>query len=146
MADNALTPLKQEISAALTHLQSIEERARSLTEIDLEQRLLAFELLGEGLAIAVLNHLPPPVQVELLQAMDASALMQVLEAMAPEDRHDLLASLPTAAIDSLIAKLTEAFQATVADLFRFPHPQPVLSIDHSDFDVLNWWEIADWGD
>lgn len=65
MADSTLIALKQDISTAFTHLRSIEERARSLAEIDLEQRLLAFELLGEGLAIAVLNHLPPAIQVEL---------------------------------------------------------------------------------
>lgn len=118
MADNALTPLKQEIPAAFTYLPNIEDQVRSLAEIDLEQRLLAFELLEEGLAIAVLNHLPPSVQAELLQAMDASALMQVLEAMAPEDRQQLLVSLPTEAIDGLIAKLTKAFQATVSDLFN----------------------------
>ena len=41
--------------------------ARSLTDIDLEQRLFAFQLLGEGLAIAILNYLPPIAQAELLQ-------------------------------------------------------------------------------
>ncbi|WP_448599801.1 magnesium transporter MgtE N-terminal domain-containing protein [Thermoleptolyngbya sp.] len=83
MADSTLIALKQDISTAFTHLRSIEERARSLAEIDLEQRLLAFELLGEGLAIAVLKHLPPAIQVELLQSMDATALMRVLEEMEP---------------------------------------------------------------
>jgi len=107
------------ISMALTHPRSIEERARSLAEIDLEQRLLAFELLGEELAIAVLNHLPPPIQVELLQSMDATALMRVLEVMEPQDRQKLLTSLPREVIVGLIAKLTEAFQATVSDLFSF---------------------------
>ncbi|MBF2021502.1 MAG: hypothetical protein IGR93_15715 [Hydrococcus sp. C42_A2020_068] len=134
MTDNALTPLKSDISAAFTHLQSIEERARSLVEIDLEQQLLAFELLGEGLAIAVLDHLPLPIQMELLQTMDAAVLMRVLDAMEPENRQQLLASLPTEAIDGLIAKLTEAFQATVSDLFSFSHSQPASSVAPSNDD------------
>ncbi|WP_448604318.1 magnesium transporter MgtE N-terminal domain-containing protein [Thermoleptolyngbya sp.] len=150
MADSTLIALKQDISTAFTHLRSIEERARSLAEIDLEKRLLAFELLGEGLAIAVLNHLPPAIQVELLQSMDATALMRVLEEMEPQDRQQLLASLPREAIDGLIAKLTEAFQATVSDLFSFSYSQPASSVtpthDNSDFGLLNWWEVADWGD
>lgn len=146
MADNALTPLEQEISAALTHLQSIEERARSLTEIDLERRLLAFELLGEGLAIAVLPYLPPTIQVELLQTMDAAVLMQILEAMESRDRHQLLASLPTGAIDGLIARLNEEFQAAVFELLSVPQPPSVSFTDRPDCDYPDWWEIDDCGD
>jgi Mg/Co/Ni transporter MgtE len=146
MADNALTPLQPEISAVFSHLQRIEERARSLAEIDPEQRLLAFELLGEGLAIAVLTYLPPPIQMELLQSMDAAALIPVLEAMGPEDRQQLLAGLPTEAIDGLIAKLHEEFQAAVHELLNIPQLPTASFTDDSNDDYPDWWEIDDCGD
>jgi len=120
MTQNLLNALLQEIPASFAHRQSIVEMAKSLTDIDLEQWLLAFQLLGEGLASAILNHLPPDIQAELLQAMDAGELIRLLEAMEPESRHQLLVNLSTETIDCLIVRLNEEFQAGVHALFDLP--------------------------
>lgn len=107
-----------DITEPLAHHVSISKLAQSLTEIDLEQRILAFQLLGEGLAIAVINYLPLTEQITLLQAMDAVELIRVLEMMDTSDRSRLMASLPDEVTAQLMTKLKAEFERNLHLLFN----------------------------
>ena len=72
--------------------------------------------------------------------------MRVLEAMEPDSRHQLLASLPEGAINCLIARLSEEFQAAVHSLFSFPQHPPVSLSERLDCDDPDWWEVYGCGD
>ncbi|PPS41501.1 magnesium transporter MgtE N-terminal domain-containing protein [Chroococcidiopsis sp. TS-821] len=121
----------QAFTQQLASYLSVSATARTLTE-DLKQRILALQILGEGLAAIVLDDLPPKEQAEILQAMEASELIGVLEAMEPERRYRLLAGLPTEVIEQLMANLRAEFQITLHWLFGNLMTQPAAMVDKND--------------
>ncbi|PMB09237.1 hypothetical protein CEN49_07100 [Fischerella thermalis CCMEE 5273] len=118
MSQNTWTTFMLDITEPLTHYLNIPELAKSLTELELEPRVFAFQLLGEGLMIAVLKYLPLTQQINLLQAMDAFELMGVLDMMEAGDRSQLMASLPDEVISQLMTKLKEKFERNLYLLFN----------------------------
>lgn len=109
--------MQQVILEALASQRNIADGTDVLTEVELEQRLLAFQLLGEGLAIAILEDLPPAQQAELLQAMNPFELVEVLEALKLESRHALFANLSLEVVEPLIAQLNELSPLLIPALF-----------------------------
>ncbi|WP_084544227.1 magnesium transporter MgtE N-terminal domain-containing protein [Chroogloeocystis siderophila] len=121
----------QDFTQQLASYLSMSATARPLTE-DLEQRILALQILGEGLAAIVLNDLPPTEQAELLQAMEVSELIGVLKAMETERRYHLFATLPTEVTEQLIANLRAEFQIALHWLFGNLMTQPAATVDKND--------------
>jgi hypothetical protein len=117
MQQAILEAFANEVLGQLASQTSIAEKTDALTEGELEQRLLAFQLLGVELVIAVLEELPSAQQAELLQAMNPFELVRVLEALKPESRHALFANLSLEVVEPLIAQLNELSPLLIPSLF-----------------------------
>jgi Mg/Co/Ni transporter MgtE len=153
MSQDLSTLSFQDLTERLASYLSISATAQSLTELDLEQRILALQILGESLAAMVLDYLPQAEQVELLQGMEATELIGVLEAMEPKSRHYLFSNLPPEVTEQLIAKLNQEFEMTLHGLLTELITQPIPtdpsdridSIDQTYCRCLDGWEIDSCG-
>ncbi|QDZ39978.1 hypothetical protein FRE64_08515 [Euhalothece natronophila Z-M001] len=117
MYQNTLHSFFDVIAQQMSDRFRVEKVADSLSQIDIEQRILAFQLLGKGVALATLEYLTPTEQSELLLAMDADELIELLESMKPEERMELFAHLPNEVVEQLMAKLHLEFQTIIHSLF-----------------------------
>jgi Mg/Co/Ni transporter MgtE len=136
----------QDLRAQLANYLSVPATAQALTELDLEQRILALQILGESLAALILRDLSPADQAELLQGMEAFELMGVLTSMEPEQRHRLCANLPTDVVDQLMVNLNQEFEVSRQWLLGYTLPSSAAGVDQTDCNYPDWWEIDDCGD
>jgi magnesium transporter len=84
-----------------------------ITQLPKEQRAIAFRLLNKSQAIDVFEYLPPEVQEELINSLHDVHVVQIVEAMSPDDRAELFDELPAKVVKRLLQELSlEQRQAT----------------------------------
>ena len=119
-------PLESLPAAALSKLKS---QLNQLPPVDMgdyivqlpsQQRAIAFRLLNKERAIEVFEYLPATVQEELIHSLHHVQVVQIVEAMSPDDRAELFDELPSGVVRRLLQQLsTEERQAT-AILLGYP--------------------------
>ena len=80
--------------------------AELLTELSVEDQVVAFRVLPRKDAAAVFEYLPHDAQETLLKAMAQEDVAALLNDMAPDDRTMFLEELPAAATRQLLTLLT----------------------------------------
>ncbi|NMF85840.1 hypothetical protein [Nodosilinea sp. P-1105] len=113
---------------------------------EVEQRLLAIQYWGESLTASILEDLPSSQQTELLQALDAAELINLLETMEPQQRQRVLDNLPDAVTAQLMADLSQEFHRTLCWLFNRPPSGATATQAGAEPSYSDWWEIDDCGD
>ena len=94
--------------------------AEVLTELSLEDQVIAFRVLPRHAAADVFEYLPHEAQETLLKAMGQEEVAALLNEMAPDDRTSFLEELPAAATRQLLSLLTPAQRAVAVTLLGYP--------------------------
>ena len=94
--------------------------AEILTELSLEDQVVAFRVLPRHAAADVFEYLPHEAQETLLKAMGQEEVAALLNEMAPDDRTSFLEELPAAATRQLLSLLTPAQRAVAVTLLGYP--------------------------
>ena len=97
------------------NLTALHERLMSMEALDVaillesateEQMALAFRLLPKDLAVEVFDDFDGPTQHRLLESMANRTAGQLLEAMSPDDRTELLEEVPASVARRLLGLLS----------------------------------------
>jgi magnesium transporter len=103
----------------LNRLQAVDV-GEYITHLPKNQRGIAFRLLNKSQAIDAFEYLPPEVQEELINSLHDVQIVQIVEAMSPDDRAELFDELPAKVVKRLLQELsTEQRQAT-ATILGYP--------------------------
>lgn len=90
------------------HLMAMEplDIAILLESVSEEEMALAFRLLPKDVAVEVFDDFDGPAQHRLLESMTHRAVSQLLEAMSPDDRTELLEEVPASVTRKLVGLLS----------------------------------------
>ncbi len=77
----------------LNHLQPVDV-GEYIAQLPQQQRAIAFRLLNKAEAIDVFEYLPTEVQEELINSLHDIQVVQLVEAMSPDERAELFDELP----------------------------------------------------
>ena len=97
------------------NLTALHERLMSMESLDVaillesaseEQMAIAFRLLPKALAVEVFDDFDGPTQHRLLESMANRTAGQLLEAMSPDDRTELLEEVPASVTRRLLGLLS----------------------------------------
>jgi magnesium transporter len=91
-----------------------------IVEQPIEKRAIAFRLLNKDQAIAVFEYLPSEVQEELIEALHATQVCQIVEAMSPDDRVELFDELPAKVVKRLLQQLSPEERQVTATILGYP--------------------------
>jgi magnesium transporter len=94
--------------------------AEMLTELAVEDQVIAFRVLPRKDAAAVFEYLPLDTQETLLKSMGHEDVAGLLNQMAPDDRTMFLEELPAAATRQLLSLLTPAQRTVAMTLLGYP--------------------------
>jgi magnesium transporter len=94
--------------------------AAVLTELSVEDQVVAFRVLPRRDAAAVFEYLTLEQQEGLLKAMAQEDVAALLNNMAPDDRTMFLEELPAAATRQLLSLLTPAERSVALTLLGYP--------------------------
>jgi len=102
-------------------LQPVQEvdAAEAIGALPRTLQALAFRLLPKDEAIAVYEYLPVDVQQSLLERLRSSEVLELVEAMSPDDRVRLFDELPAKVVRSLQAELSPAERRVTAQLLGY---------------------------
>jgi magnesium transporter len=88
-----------------------------ITDLPEQQRAIAFRLLNKTQAIDVFEYLPTDIQEGLIHSLHDVQVVQIVEAMSPDERAELFDELPAGVVKRLLQQLsTEERQATATIL------------------------------
>ncbi len=97
------------------NLKTLRERLMVMEPLDIaillesvseEEMALAFRLLPKDIAVEVFDDFDGPAQHRLLQSMTHRAVSQLLEAMSPDDRTELLEEVPASVTRRILGFLS----------------------------------------
>lgn len=94
--------------------------AAMLRELDPNDRLIAFRLLGKDLAASVFDQLDHDEQRDLLELAGRAEAIRILEGLEPEDRVRLLDELPARVAKRLVAGLTPESRESLLTFMNYP--------------------------
>jgi magnesium transporter len=94
--------------------------AQILTDLGIEDQVIAFRILPRKDAAAVFEYLSLEEQESLLKAMAHEDVATLLNSMAPDDRTMFLEELPASATRQLLAMLTPAERSIASRLLGYP--------------------------
>jgi magnesium transporter len=94
--------------------------AAILTQLSVEDQVVAFRVLPRKDAADVFEYLPHEDQETLLKAMGQEDVAALLNEMAPDDRTSFLEELPAAATRQLLSMLTPAQRSVAVTLLGYP--------------------------
>jgi magnesium transporter len=94
--------------------------AELLAELDVDERIRIFHLLGAERAAEAFGYLDLSDQREVLDSMSPAEAAPILNAMAPDDRTALLSDLPSAQTRGLIELLDPSERAVARALLEYP--------------------------
>ena len=102
---------------------------------------ILFRLLPKNLAIEVFEHLAHSEQEDLLLSFSNTRIKEILEAMSPDDRTNLLEELPAKIVKKWITLLSQQDRAIVNKLLNYPEKSVgrLLTPDYVD---LRMWMTA----
>jgi magnesium transporter len=82
------------------------EIAELINQLDSEHRTLIFRLLSKDSAVEVFEHLDSTVQTEILGGFHDATLIEIVDAMSPDDRARLFEELPALVVKRLRQRMT----------------------------------------
>src|SRR5579883_470487 len=91
-----------------------------LIQLPRELKVSTFGLLESQQSIEVFEYLPLSVQEELLSSLSKEQVLQIMEAMSPDQRAFLFDELPPKAVKQLRDQLSEAEQKATATILKYP--------------------------
>jgi magnesium transporter len=102
-------------------LQPVQEvyAAEAIGRLPRTLQALAFRLLPKDEAIAVYEYLPVDVQQSLLERLRSGEVLELVEAMSPDDRARLFDELPAKLVRRLQAELSPAERRVTAQLLGY---------------------------
>jgi magnesium transporter len=102
-------------------LQPVQEvdAAEAIGNLPRTLQALAFRLLPKDEAIAVYEYLPVDVQQTLLERLRSGEVLELVEAMSPDDRVRLFDELPAKVVRRLQAELSPAERRVTAQLLGY---------------------------
>ena len=100
--------------------RSASDLAQALTELHLDDQVVAFRVLPRMVAAAVFEYLSHDEQRALLKAMAQEEVASLLNAMADDDRTTFLEELPAAVTRQLLGLLTPEEHAVAVTLLGYP--------------------------
>ena len=102
-------------------LQPVQEvdAAEAIGNLPRTLQALAFRLLPKDEAIAVYEYLPVEVQQSLLERLRSGEVLELVEAMSPDDRVRLFDELPAKVVRRLQAELSPAERRVTAQLLGY---------------------------
>ncbi|GAK59369.1 magnesium transporter MgtE [Candidatus Vecturithrix granuli] len=137
-----LIELKQfdELKFVLIDLFS-QDIAEIIEGLEDRNKGILFRLLPKNLAIEVFAHLAHSEQEDLLLSFSNSRIKEILEAMSPDDRTNLLEELPANIVKKWITLLSQQDRAIVNTLLNYPEKSVgrLLTPDYVD---LRMWMTA----
>jgi magnesium transporter len=104
----------------MTRNRDASDLASVLTDLTLEDQVVAFRVLPRKDAAAVFEYLSHEAQEALLKAMAHEDVAALLNNMAPDDRTMFLEELPAAATRQLLSLLTPAERSVALTLLGYP--------------------------
>jgi len=103
----------------LNRLQPVDV-GEYITQLPQKQRAIAFRLLNKGQAIDVFEYLPTEVQEELINSLHDVEVVQLVEAMSPDERAELFDELPAGVIKRLLQELSPEQRQATATILGYP--------------------------
>ncbi len=94
--------------------------ARLLTDLTIEDQVVAFRVLPRKLAASTFEYLDQDAQETLLKAMAQEDVAGLLNNMAPDDRTMFLEELPASVTQQLLALLTPGERTVAVTLLGYP--------------------------
>ncbi|MEH2112992.1 magnesium transporter [Nostoc sp.] len=91
-----------------------------ITQLPEKQRAIAFRLLNKAQAIDVFEYLPTVVQEELINSLHDVQVVQLVEAMSPDERAELFDELPAGVIKRLLQELSQEERQATATILGYP--------------------------
>jgi len=108
-----------QIKSELNCLQPVDV-ADYITELHQLQQAIAFRLLNKSHAIDVFEYLPKHVQEELLNSMQDTQVVQLVEEMSPDERAELFDELPAKLVKRLLEKLSPEQKQVTSTILGYP--------------------------
>lgn len=108
------------------------EIADALARLDPDERAVPFRLLDKGRALAVFEALDPVHQQQLLDALRDERVVELVSAMAADDRARLLDEMPAKVAARLTVGLSASERQATATLLGYP-PDSAGRIMSPDF-------------
>jgi len=115
--------------------------ARILTDLPVEDQVIAFRILPRKDAAAVFEYLSLEEQEALLKAMAHEDVATLLNSMAPDDRTMFLEELPASATRQLLAMLTPAERSIASKLLGYPEDSIGRLMTPNYIGVREHWTI-----
>ncbi|MBW4683908.1 MAG: magnesium transporter [Komarekiella atlantica HA4396-MV6] len=103
----------------LNRLQPVDV-GEYITQLPKKQRAIAFRLLNKTQAIDVFEYLPTEVQEELINSLHDLEVVQLVEAMSPDERAELFDELPAGVIKRLLQELSPEQRQATATILGYP--------------------------
>ncbi|WP_341531122.1 magnesium transporter [Nostoc sp. UHCC 0302] len=103
----------------LNRLQPVDV-GEYIAELPKKQRAIAFRLLNKSQAIDVFEYLPTEVQEELINSLHDVEVVQLVEAMSPDERAELFDELPAGVIKRLLQELSPEQRQATATILGYP--------------------------
>jgi magnesium transporter len=102
----------------LNNLQAVDV-GDHIADLPPERRAIAFRLLNKGQATEVFEYLDSHVREELIGSLHDTQVCQLLEAMRPDDRAELLDELPAGVVRRLIQNLSFTERQATATILGY---------------------------
>ncbi|MBW4517563.1 MAG: magnesium transporter [Timaviella obliquedivisa GSE-PSE-MK23-08B] len=103
----------------LNRLQAVDV-GDYIEELPLEKRAIAFRLLQKDKATDVFEYLPPDVQEELITSLHTADVRSLVDSMRPDDRAELFDELPARIVKRLLQQLSPSERAATATILGYP--------------------------
>jgi len=103
----------------LNRLQAVDV-GDYLEDLTPEKRAIAFRLLQKDKATDVFEYLPPDVQEELISSLHTADVRSLVDSMRPDDRAELFDELPARIVKRLLQQLSPAERAATATILGYP--------------------------
>lgn len=98
----------------------LPELVRVVERIPVERAAVMFRLLVKDRAVEVFDTLDPGHQAELIEALHGSTVRDFFDAMAPDDRVDLLDEVPASVAERLLRGLNREERAMTGIILGYP--------------------------
>ncbi|MDX2097998.1 MAG: magnesium transporter [Leptolyngbyaceae cyanobacterium bins.59] len=91
-----------------------------IADLPPERQAIAFRLLNKDQATDVFEYLPSEVQEALLGSLHDAQVIQIVDAMRPDDRAELFDELPARVVKRLLQNLSPEERHATATLLGYP--------------------------
>jgi magnesium transporter len=103
----------------LNRLQPVDV-GEYITQLPEPQQAIAFRLLNKTQAIAVFEYLPTEIQEGLINSLHDVQVIQLVEAMSPDERAELFDELPAGVVKRLLQELSSEQRQATSTILGYP--------------------------